>query len=65
MHGSCYRHLAENTAQTGARDRLELAVECEGLLCVEGLIVTEMKNSNKSAVPLLWILTCACMDFVS
>ena len=25
----------------------------------------EMKNSNKSTVPLLWILSCMCKDFVS
>jgi len=35
-----YRHLAKNSAQTDARGRLELAVRCECLLHVEGLIVT-------------------------
>ena len=35
-----YRHLAKNTAQTGARGRLELEVGCERLLPVEGLDVT-------------------------
>ena len=34
------RHLAKNSAQTGARGRLELAVGCERLLRVEGLTVT-------------------------
>ena len=54
------------TPQTGARGRLELAVGCEHLLCVEGLTVTfEMKNSKKSAIPLLWILSSTCGDFVS
>ena len=48
--------------QTGARDRIELAVRCERLLHVEGLI--EMKNSNKSAVLLLWVLSSACRDFI-
>ena len=34
------RHLAKNTAQTGAIGRLELAVGCQCLLRVQGLTVT-------------------------
>ena len=36
----CRRHLAENSAKTGARTRLELTVRCDFLLLVEGLTVT-------------------------
>ena len=54
------QHLAKSSAQTSARGCLELRVRCEFLLCVEGLTVTESKNSNQSAVPLLGIFLYIC-----
>ena len=44
---------------------LEFAVGYRRLLCCRPHCDFEMKNSNKSTVPMLWILTCVCRDFVS